>query len=78
MIDQDFEVIEVALTVVTPGTREHLVEVGVITLLLCHPEEVIERGRCRELICRTYGKTKETCTGGARSCQRMNRGCVSR
>jgi hypothetical protein len=36
MIDQDLEVVKVALTVVTPWPVEHLIEVGVVALLLRH------------------------------------------
>lgn len=36
MIDENFEIIEIALTVVTPRTRKDLIQVRVIALLLRH------------------------------------------
>ena len=37
MIDQDFEVIEIALTIVAPRSREDLVDLRVLPLVLPHP-----------------------------------------
>jgi hypothetical protein len=37
VIDENLEIIEVALTVVAPRTRQDLIEIGMITLLFRHP-----------------------------------------
>ncbi len=38
MVNQDFEVIKVAFAVVAPRSRQHLLDVGMMTLLLGHLE----------------------------------------
>lgn len=43
VIDQDLEIVEVALAVVAPGPRENLSQVGMITLLLRHSAKALDR-----------------------------------
>ena len=44
VIDQDLEIVKVALAVVAPRPRENLRQVGVITLLLRHSAKVLDCG----------------------------------
>lgn len=47
VIDEDLEIVKVAFAVIAPRTRENLLDVGVLTLLLCHVDRVWEvDGRC--------------------------------
>lgn len=42
MVDQDLEIVEVALAVVTPWPRQYLFDIGVTSLLLRHDGAVYE------------------------------------
>jgi len=56
MIDQDLEIVKIALAVVAPWSRENFFNVGVIALLFCHfgndhdtLGNVLESGACEKV-----------------------------